>query len=349
MNVKIIIKSIAALALLNSSVQAQNNAIFYGGAGDGVSKDNHTSIYSNITVGGIGNGNSSGSFFALFTDIRKGGIGDGTSALVYATQYNDPRLGGIGDGGSALSYNSTYTDPRVGGIGDGITAVAYNSAYTDPRVGGVGDGIAAINYNSAYIDPRIGGIGDGYASVVVPAIPLNPLAINLLEFTGVKDGNTNILQWATKEDGTTQFFILEKSKNSFSWEALSGEVLAKGEDKNNYTFNDENPYQGNNFYRLRIVDTKGKFKYSNVVTLVNDGSGSISIYPNPTASELNIDLKQMKGASTIILLNSSGQIMQQIQAEQNLSTLNLDTYAAGTYMLKVINKQQQFVYKILKR
>jgi hypothetical protein len=328
MNVKLIIKSMAALALVNSSVLAQNNAIFYGGTDDGSTASNYSSLYSNITVGGIGNGNSSASFFAVFTDIRKGGIGDGASTIEYATQYANPRIGGIGDGTASNIYNANYIDTRLGGLGDGTGANIYNANYTDPRLGGP---------------------GDGYASVVIPAIPLNPLAINLLSFTGAKEDRSNVLKWSTAEDGTTQFFILEKSKNSFNWEIISNEILAKGADKNLYTFYDENPFLGNNFYRLRIVDTKGKFKYSNVVTLVNNNAGNISIYPNPTASELNINLQQLNGVSTILLLNTSGQILQQIQAEQNISTLQLETFAAGTYMLKVVNKQQQFVYKILKR
>jgi hypothetical protein len=328
MKVKII--SIGLLALIGNCKYsiAQNNAIFYGGFGDGISTNAYNSLYSNITVGGAGSGNTSGTYLALFTDIRKGGVGDGNGTNNYAT---------------------TYQEPRVGGVGDGNATNNYASAYQEPRVGGVGDGNATNSYTATYAEPRLGGVGDGYASVVVPSIPLNPLAINLLDFSGAKDGSAHLLNWQTKEDGTTEYFILERSKNAFSWEALSKEITAKGLDKNDYLFKDEAPYFGNNFYRLRIMDTKGKFKYSNIVTLVNQGDNSISIYPNPTANLLNVDLQQMKGESTIMLLNSSGQILQQVQANGTISSLSLENYAVGTYMLKVLNAKQQFVYKILKR
>ena len=49
----------------------------------------------------------------------------------------------------------------------------------------------------------------------------------------------------------------------------------------------------NNYYRLKIIDRDGKFKYSDIVVIkVNRlntaADGIVSVYPNPTNDKLNI-------------------------------------------------------------
>ena len=48
-----------------------------------------------------------------------------------------------------------------------------------------------------------------------------------------------------------------------------------------YTAVDLNSYFGKNFYRLKIVDTDGRFTYSPVIKISFESKNNISIFPNP--------------------------------------------------------------------
>jgi hypothetical protein len=316
-----------ALMSLCSQISAQNNLIFYGGIGDGISKNNYTSLYSNITNGGVGNGNSSGNYLSLFQDIRKGGVGEGSNALAYISAYAEIRLGALGDGVASNNYTSTYNDPRIGGQGDGV---------------------ASNNYVSAYNEIRLGSVGDGYASITVPSLPLNPLPLNLISFTGARVNYEHQLQWSTAFEKDMSHFIVERSANGFSWQAISKEILVHGNVTNEYNYIDNAILNGANYYRLRMYDNKGKFTFSNIVLLNNISDYQVALYPNPTAELLNIN-HNLTGNISIQVLNLNGQVlMEQFSQMQNVQ-LNLSALAPANYFVRISNKQKQFLYKIVKR
>lgn len=325
MNRKIFIS--LTIILMCCKIYAQNNLIFYGGIGDGISKNNYTSLYSNITNGGAGNGNSNGNFLATIQDIRKGGVGQGSSTLPYNSQYAEMRLGSIGDGSTVNNYNSTYIDTRIGGIGEGS---------------------ANNNYSAAYNEIRLGSIGDGYASITVPSLPLTPLPLTLLSFTGARVDNEHQLSWRTAYEKDMSHFIVERSANGFSWQAISAEVLVKGNSANDYNFSDKEILNGTNYYRLRIYDNKGKFNFSNVILLNKVVDANVSIYPNPTADVLNIN-NGFIGTTSIQVLSINGQVLQEQITNAGNVQLNLTTLATGNYFIKINNKQKQFLFKVVKK
>ncbi|GBL35456.1 hypothetical protein EMGBS15_10510, partial [Filimonas sp.] len=58
-------------------------------------------------------------------------------------------------------------------------------------------------------------------------------------------------------------FEIEKSADKTAF-AKIGEIKAIGNtsDISDYTFNDASPYNGSNYYRLKITDIDGQFAYS---------------------------------------------------------------------------------------
>lgn len=332
---KNILKTVLAFALsvLSATAIAQNNTIFFGGIGDG---------------------NALGNYAEAYTDFRKGGTGDGNTLDNYAQAYTDVHKGGTGDGNALGNYAQAYTDVHKGGIGDGNASGSYAQAYTDIRTGGLGDGNASGSYTQAYTDFRKGGGGDGWASNVLPMLPL---PLTLLSFTGREAENgVHLLQWQTVQEINTAYFDVEYTVNTAAAYRTIGTVAGTGNDagKQDYSFINEHPQAGNNFYRLKMVDNDGKATYSNVVLLkVLASKAVLLVYPNPAASALNIRLANTCGnaAVDIEVYDMAGRIMtcQSLQSGNTTISLDVSHYAAGNYVIKIKNNGSEDTVKFVKQ
>lgn len=72
---------------------------------------------------------------------------------------------------------------------------------------------------------------------------------------------------------------MERSIDGLLFEKM-GFVSGKGSPGNDYSFQDNIPRAGINYYRLRQIDNDGQFEYSGIIAINND-SGIFAIYPNP--------------------------------------------------------------------
>lgn len=104
----------------------------------------------------------------------------------------------------------------------------------------------------------------------------------------------------------------------------------------NYNFADKAPLKGVNYYRLKMVDLDGTFAFSSVkVISIENGSLSISTYPNPVQDELIIG--GLSGAETIKVLDISGRIIVESNNTMNQSkkTLDIRSLTNGMYVISI--------------
>jgi len=112
-----------------------------------------------------------------------------------------------------------------------------------------------------------------------------------------------------------------------------------------YNYNDWNiPVAATNiYYRLKLIDTDGKFLYSAVVVVRLTGSeNEISIYPVPAVSFINVAFgANAKGNYSLQLIDATGRIVlakqvANVQGNQ-LIILQRGKLAAGVYVLKIFS------------
>lgn len=106
----------------------------------------------------------------------------------------------------------------------------------------------------------------------------------LLDFSGKKEEEDNVLEWATAKEENTAHFELERSDAGVYFEKI-GTVAAAGhsDQELRYQFHDEQPGEGTRYYRLKLVKQDGSFEYSKIVALSRDITGTtVEVYPNPT-------------------------------------------------------------------
>lgn len=143
----------------------------------------------------------------------------------------------------------------------------------------------------------------------------NPLPVELLSFSGRNENGFNKLEWKTASELNNDYFELQRSGTGEEFTAVSI-IQGKGttNDLSAYTFIDEQPYAGKNYYRLKQVDFNGNFEYSNIILVTNESENvfNISVFPNPVSKEGSVIVRTLKDdeyEATVVIMDMTGKAL----------------------------------------
>lgn len=111
------------------------------------------------------------------------------------------------------------------------------------------------------------------------------LPVELTSFVASQKQTTVLLEWESASENNNRGFHVQKSTDGQNWNSL-GFVEGKGTSHsgNSYFFEDVQPQNGENYYRLKQEDFDGGWEYSKIVVanFRNDDSAPVlSLFPNP--------------------------------------------------------------------
>jgi hypothetical protein len=202
--------------------------------------------------------------------------------------------------------------------------------------------------NTTYFGGTTPGRIDGPASAATyrasPQFQNDLLPVVLTDFIVSEKGNGVTVTWKTSSETNFSHFIVERSSDGKSWNAI-GTVNALGNNiDQNYSFTDDVPADGANQYRLKLVDRDSKFDYS-MIKSVNFAVTTLKVLagPNPTSSFLNIKVTSPGGDPyRVRLINRAGQVVldQKYAASTSRLQLNVANYQDGSYFLEVSKGSQ---------
>jgi Secretion system C-terminal sorting domain/Kelch motif len=182
------------------------------------------------------------------------------------------------------------------------------------------------------------------ASATVDISPVfGTIPVELLTFEGKNKDHSIYLDWQTASEIRNDHFDIERSSDAISFNYI-GTVKAFGKAAN-YNFIDQEASNGINYYRLKQVDTDGKFTYSKVIAVkINKNASKSVIYPTYTEGSLFIrnETSEIKQVSVV---NALGHLVLQTQA---LDRLDLSPYPSGIYFIQVSDTKGTTTEKIVK-
>ncbi|WP_448519822.1 LamG-like jellyroll fold domain-containing protein [Rhodoflexus sp.] len=165
------------------------------------------------------------------------------------------------------------------------------------------------------------------------------LPVELVEFSGKKNGATALLQWQTINEVNFDRFIVEKSSDGKNFFVIA-EIPGRGARGGFYTHTDEEPRRVN-YYRLKMTDKDGSFEYSKVIAvLFDDLQSDLRAYPNPAEIGKGFYLNEKADRiERVMIYNLLGQLVYEDVPQQTLQDAYLPFYgAAGVYIIKVLFK-----------
>jgi hypothetical protein len=257
----------------------------------------------------------------------------------------NPKVISVGTNGfSETGCLSYWNDLGVFVGSPGISRCQSLSAsdWEDDNLNQWCNGVHYVQYNG------LTGFSGGTGGTGVSPWDVSPLPVELTSFTGYNDGDKNVLNWTTASEINTLKFEVERSPQSIGGVfTYIGELPAAGSSNVplSYHLNDNNPLTGDNYYRLKMIDIDGTFKYSQTIFIRNDKdvvyTNAINgIYPNPTSHLINIDYQSAAISKVEIkILNVVGQEMSVTEMNtlkgNQLLQMDVSSFADGVYIINI--------------
>lgn len=180
--------------------------------------------------------------------------------------------------------------------------------------------------------------------------------VELLYFSGAEKGAAIHLAWATATERDNDYVAVERSADGARFTEI-GRVKGAGntQERREYSFVDEKPLPGVNYYRLRQVDYNGAAEYHKTISVLFDGKErrlGLQAFPNPAQSALQARwAPDPDKAATLRLHDAAGRLLSEYQAPAGAGAheVQLGGMPAGRFFLEVRQGKQSEVIQLIKQ
>jgi hypothetical protein len=276
----------------------------------------------NILVPGrcTANGNNPDIFISLKVDIKAAGV--------WTTLATSP----------IFTYPSPASSPAWNRIG--LNFMTPNTAYDSARITINNESVVLCGNDYVLDDISIVGCAN---NIILP--------VNLLSFSGSLRNNVTTLNWETSSEVSfSHYEIQRKDGNSGTFSTIGNQLAAANNgNRNSYQFSDNLAAASGDvfYYRLKMVDADGQFKYSKEV-LVRKNQKAITgivVSPSPVVvgGPANVRFESARSAIvTIRIVDLTGRtvLQQTSKASEGTNTVainNLERLQTGSYVIQLSN------------
>ncbi|HYV94005.1 MAG TPA: T9SS type A sorting domain-containing protein [Chitinophagales bacterium] len=185
----------------------------------------------------------------------------------------------------------------------------------------------------------------------------NILPIGLTRFSAIPKGEEVEITWTTESEINNKYFTIEKSLDGSHFETLAS-VAGAGNSTSplNYMLEDDHPFTGINYYRLRQTDYDGNFSLSGVINCTVTGNNMmrvLSVYPNPVHTNvvINLDLSENDDVEVNVFNSNGGSVFDQLfSLSDGIQQLDipLQKLNPGIYLLRIHCEYGDYSQKIIK-
>ncbi|MEO6949696.1 MAG: T9SS type A sorting domain-containing protein, partial [Ginsengibacter sp.] len=173
---------------------------------------------------------------------------------------------------------------------------------------------------------------------------LNALPIKISRFDAVKNLSSVSLNWTTENEINFSHFEVERAGRDNQFSRIGKVSAHNGFSMKYYRFEDHQPLNGVNLYRLKLIDLDGKFMYSAIVSVSLNDKSAINIYPNPASDFIQID--GLEVGVTIEINDASGRLVRRILSNAS-NRYSLSDLRKGMYFIKIIGIENTTVSKLI--
>ncbi len=156
------------------------------------------------------------------------------------------------------------------------------------------------------------------------------------------------LEWATTSDGNTCRFEIEWSDDNVNFSLLA---KVNGDSTNvnsRYSFLHQNPLSGDNYYRIKQINSDGGSLYSETAILDYPAleEYKVSIYPNPATDIINISTSNRTSAFSVIIYDLQGtELFRRTYSKGQKIQENVSALTNGLYIIHIIDVNNNIISK----
>jgi hypothetical protein len=220
----------------------------------------------------------------------------------------------------------------------------YNSAYVPDMTELTG----TITFRLYGTRSTSGGTSNGTGRITSISIIGNaslPVTFSKLNIINKKTLST--LSFSTASETNNDYFTIERSGDGISFDAI-GEIDGAGNssEERHYEYNDDNPQPDINYYRIKQTDYDGQYSYSEIRSVVHEGSQRVAISPKQTQGLLQIATGMEDYA--LAVYSSAGQEVARYVGLSGYQTIDIAPLQSGIYFVKVVSGGHSETVKVVK-
>ena len=277
------------------------------------------------------------------------------------TSYTFTAYWAAGMDGSLPEFHINYEDGSANTVYAYDTTMTTNSdllwhsvSYTQSVL--ATDAVAQVQIYMVGNSSSTGSVNTFFDFLSLTATP-TPLPVTLLDFYADQrtDGTVDLL-WQTSMEQNSHYFAIQRSADGKTFETI-GQLEAAGNSEKtlNYSYIDQSPLEGNNFYRLQMVDLDDKYKYSQIVEVNSSASGKqLEVFNNPFHDQISLRVNENASDQLMLTLTDlqGRTVLRQAygtQAGNNFINLYPSgTMTSGIYLLTIRGNSVNQTVKLLK-
>ncbi len=163
------------------------------------------------------------------------------------------------------------------------------------------------------------------------------------------NGTFASLKWSTKHENYTGSFVIGHSTDGVEFKSIEEAIKASGPAiLAEYQSTLKIPNFGTNYFKIKYIDAKGDFVYSEVREVFRDTetAGRVLLYPNPIQDQFTIDfLKPTTKSKQVFITDNLGTVVEQLLIPSGTVRyeLNAANYQPGLYILTIDNQLEKDV------
>ena len=177
----------------------------------------------------------------------------------------------------------------------------------------------------------------------------------IFDLAGSSSFGNSRLVWVNNTGQTNAYFSVERSSDGVNYNEIDRVESIATNQANSYEYFDTNPLAGQNFYRVKAVQSSGLDLMSNEVELAFAGKeqdNDVVVGPVPTNDKIQIDLSVLEGqVGTVAIMNAYGMAVwssNEMEFTKTPLELSMGNYTDGVYTLLVTVTKKKFAKVITK-
>jgi Secretion system C-terminal sorting domain len=259
------------------------------------------------------------------------------------------------DGGTVASMRITAFPGNVTSIT--INGVTYTSGtwpalgVTVPYTNGTGpsqvisvdpiDGIVNIVISFVSVD-NAGKEDPTPGSVTIPLTGILP--VKLESFTASLQGNNIIINWVVSEEVNIDLYDVEYAGDGVKFISIGTVKSVNSSVRKTYSITHTGSFTGINYYRLKIKDSDGAVKYSDIRKINFAKQSIISVYPVPAKETINITIAGniINKPATVKITSMEGRVVYRkvAAALSQTETIDISKLLPGKYIINIVSGKE---------
>ena len=219
-----------------------------------------------------------------------------------------------------------------------VSSIGNNNAFVTPS-NSISNG---TKYLRVFFSNRLAGSNIGVDNFSVNGV----LPVTFSSFTATPVKNTTAITFTTASETNNDYFTIERSGDGRSYDAI-GEIDGAGDSRSEikYTFTDERPLPGINYYRIKQTDFDGRYDFSEV-RAVRHSRGNLVVTPRTTEGRLQVVTDAVD--YSLEVFNTSGQLVKSFSSLSQDQSISIEDLTAGIYYIRTISGGHAETIRIVK-